>query len=187
MKRQVFSIVFIIIVLLVVSCKPITKISATYCPEYKSENFDRVDISQKRIAIMPLTCDSGLENQLQIIEQEINNSLTSDFNQDNVVFANEVQGKLTAFDLMDPYRDFLERFETDGTINMGLMHQIGELFGVEFLLDIHLSSISRKGYQRAITDIHVESRIWDTEQGKLVWEGREIQIAQSRWGNKTND
>ena len=157
---------------LIISCQPTAKIAATYCPEYRTENFERIQISQGRIAVMPMTCEAGLENQLTMLEQDLNNSLSSDFSQENVVSSDVVYSNLTDLGLANAYWEFIKQYETDGNIDKGLLYQLGDMFDVNFLLDIHLSSIPRKPSQGALIDINVESRIWDTEQGMLVWKGK---------------
>lgn len=163
--------VVVIVSLLAVSCQPITKIAVTYCPNYKSESFEREQLSQRRIIILPMTCDSGLENQLMIFEKEISSNVGLHFGHENVVESNEVTETLHKLGQVSEFVYGTEQIRLRGTIQKDFITLLGSTFDVEYLLTVHLMSVSELKLPKSVTEVNITSNIWSAKHREIVWSG----------------
>ncbi len=169
--KKIIALLYPIAGILILSCEPTIKLARTYHTDYKSEDFERDDISAYGIAVMPIAVDPGLENQAEILEKEISNHLDMNFGEENVVTPDEVAIQLNTASLTHEFDSALNFYRSDGTIPKDILLRVGTAMAVDYLLLLHLTSDFEGITPKSIEEVHVNSCVWSTQQGRVVWGG----------------
>lgn len=162
------------------ACAPKITLVDTSCPGYKSQHFSRSNIETGGIAIMPVLGGDDKEQYRRPMGEALYNELSSTFGRNNVVHSQNVIRVLNEHDLAEEYSSALRNYQHTGIISGGLINNVGNVLGVDYLLYTRLLASRETEYiqtgqsiQRInIDELFVQSQIWDASLGDVVWEGK---------------
>jgi len=162
------------------ACAPTTTIVDTSCPGYKSASFSRGDINHEGVGIMPVLGGDEKEQYRRPMGDALHNHLRNNFGSDMVIHPQDVIRVLNEHDLAEDYSTALRNYQHTGIISGELIQNVGQALEVEYLLYTRLLAsrevdfvYSGNGYQRVdIDELYVQSQVWSTSLGDVVWEGR---------------
>jgi len=171
--------------LILSSCGVQTYIVDTSCPKFKSENFSREMITEKGIGIMPVLGGDDKEEFRRPMGESLNRNMKLEFGSTNVKSTLEVVNKLNEDSLTDEYTSALKNYSATGIIPNKMVQNLGKSLAVDYLLYSRLINEDEKRYFNTsdnflrinivrikVDEIHIQSQIWDTKIGDVVWEGK---------------
>jgi hypothetical protein len=166
--------------LFLTSCGVQTYIVDTSCPKFKSENFSRTMITEKGIGIMPVLGGDDKEEFRRPMGESLNRNMKLEFGSTNVKSTLEVVNKLNEDSLTDEYTSALKNYSATGIIPKKMVQNLGKSLAVDYLLYSRLINDGEyryfnTGYNSVkieVDEIYIQSQIWDTKIGDVVWEGK---------------
>ncbi len=179
MKKTVIILAGLVF-LLFQACAPQITLVDTSCPGYKSELFSRSNIETSGIAIMPVLGGDDKEQYRRPMGEALYNELSETFGKNNVIHSQSVIRVLNEHDLAEEYSSALRNYQHTGIISGTLINNVGNVLEVNYLLYTRLLA----GQETAVIDVgefrqrinidelFVQSQIWDTSIGDVVWEGK---------------
>ena len=163
------------------SCGVQTSIVDTSCPKFKSENFSRAMITEKGIGIMPVLGGDDKEEFRRPMGESLNRNMKLEFGSTNVKSTLEVVNKLNEDSLTDEYTSALKNYTATGIIPKEMVRNLGKSLAVDYLLYSRLINNGEYRYFNTgnynsvkieVDEIYIQSQIWDTKIGDVVWEGK---------------
>ena len=178
--KNLFLALFVFIILLISSCTPTKTIVDTSCPGYKSIDFQKSDIYNNGIGIMPVLGGNEKEQYRRPMGDAITKYMRVEFVSSKVKSPNEVITTLNNNELTDLYTTSLSNYSISGIIPREMVVRLGTALGVDYLLytrllsdtEIGTVSLGNSVQTVSIDEIYVQCQVWDTRIGDVVWEGK---------------
>lgn len=177
MKNLTILIVF---ALIISSCSPKITMVDTSCPGYKSPDLEKEEISEKGIGIMPVLGGAEKEEFRRPMGDAIYSEFRKKFG-DNVKSTRDVISILNENNISDDYSRAIENYVISGVVPKDMVQNLGIALGVNYLLYSRLltareyAQISTGTYTSTtvnIDEFYIQTQIWDTNIGDIVWEGK---------------
>lgn len=177
MKNLTILIVF---ALIISSCSPKITMVDTSCPGYKSPDLKKEEISEKGIGIMPVLGGAEREEFRRPMGDAIYSEFRKKFG-DNVKSTRDVISILNENNISDDYSRAIENYVISGVVPKDMVQNLGIALGVNYLLYSRLltareyAQISTGTYTSTtvnIDEFYIQTQIWDTNIGDVVWEGK---------------
>ncbi len=173
-------LLFCITIFFITSCTPTKTIVDTSCSGYKSVDFGINDISAKRIAIMPILGGDEKEQFRRPMGDAITKYLRIQFGEDKILSPNEVISVLNEKNLSEKYSSAINNYSISGIVPKEMVNQLADALSVGYVLYVRLLSDSELGFVSSgygiqtikVDELYVQSQIWDTRIGDIVWEGK---------------
>jgi hypothetical protein len=171
---------FLILCITFASCTPAFQIADTSCPGYKNVDFSRSDIVSKGLGIMPVLGGDDKEQFRRPMGDEVTKQLRLSFNQSTILSPSQVINILNQRNLSDEYTQAISDYNISGIVPKDMVAHIGQALGVKYLLytkllgdsDVEILNIGSSFQRVQFDEIYVQSQIWSTELGDVVWEGK---------------
>ena len=179
MKTKIIAI-FVILFVGITSCTPTKTFVDTSCPGYKSPEFQKNNLTEGGIGIMPVLGGSEKEQFRRPMGDAIYTALSNRFGRESVLSTKQVISILNDNNLTANYTTAIHDYNTTGIVPKDMVHQIQEVMGVKYLLYLKLLSDSEAAivptgkYTEVIKvdEIYVQCQVWDCSIGDVVWEGK---------------
>lgn len=177
--KNITFLALIPIILFAISCQPTKIVADTSCPGYKSMDFHRNDISNGGIGIMPVLGGGEKEEYRRPMGEEITRYMRYEFGTTKVKSPRQVISILNDAGLASDYASAISLYNTSGIIPQDLLSQIGKVLGVNYLMYVKLLAESdvdysgeTKGYSSTVFELYLQTQVWSTKLGDVVWEGK---------------
>lgn len=164
----------VIAIFLISSCSPSIKVADTSCPVYKSDYFQRNDISDEGLAIMPEIGPNQNELITSNLREEITRAFREEFGEKKIVTPVQVISMLKECGLSEEYMQALAENSPRGMLPRTLMEKAGRNLEVDNLLLVKLlpDSYIQHSKKMQMREIYFQIEVWNAINGELVWKGR---------------
>jgi hypothetical protein len=172
MKEWSISVV-VAIIIITSSCVPSKTIADTCCPKYKSEIFQRDDIANKGLAVMPEIGPNKNQIHSSPLRDEITAVLLDEFDDELIISSSQVIATLNELAVANEYTSAVEELQSSGSLNRDFLSFIGNSVGVDYLLFIKLLPDTYKYFDDKIelSELFVQTQVLSVSSGSIVWEG----------------
>ena len=172
---------FLLIIIISSSCTTTVQTFVdTSCSNYRSPDFNRNDINEKGISIMPVLGGGDKEAYRRPMGDALAEALRNEFEYENINSTQQVISVLNKNNLTENYANAIEQYNISGIVPRNFVQELGSVLKTGYLLytkllaDVDISTIYSMKNAKTITiyELSVESQVWDTELGDVVWEGK---------------
>jgi len=151
---------------------------------YENESFTRTKLFEGGLAVMPVTAGRGVEGYRRPFGVALNNHIV-DYKPKEINFKTleweESMDQLNRAGLTQKYNDAILAYKETAIIDLNLLKELGETFGVRYLLFTELGDFSDEsnyaydwfsgsGYSTRKVGMFAYCNLWDCEEGDIVWE-----------------
>lgn len=177
--RNIFLI--LLSTLFLFSCQPTKTIIDTSCSGYKNIDFSRQALADEGIGIMPVLGGDEKEQYRRPTGDALTKYFREAFGDSKVMSTSQVITTLNDNDLADEYTQALSGYTVSGIVPKNLIAKLGDALGARYLLytrllaDSEVGQISTGSYTSTslqVDEVYVQTQVWDTQLGDVVWEGK---------------
>ncbi|HQE50020.1 MAG TPA: hypothetical protein PKV93_11820 [Fervidobacterium sp.] len=170
MKRSKIRFVGVLLLaLLLVGCR--SRNSATI-NTYTDPSFTKGSI--KRIAVFPMANFRAAQGEARTLERQISQSIQRLDPGISVIGPSEATAAINEHGLADKWAEFLRNYTSSGIPNTELLFQIGDLLGVDAIIQGELVNVLQRDGDYALylglTTVTVRYSLFGTDSGLLLWE-----------------
>ncbi len=139
---------------------------------YVDPSFDGTNLN--RIAIFPIKNTKIAPSEAQQLNRDISQAISQRKSSIVIVSSAEVIDILNQKGLADDWARFIDNYNSSGVPNSSLLKKIGEVLGVDALLQGEIVNIQQMdgayGRNKGTTRVTVRYSMMGTSSGKLLWE-----------------
>lgn len=181
MDRLTKTFTFLVLLSVMNSCAPTKTVVDTSCPGYKSVDFDRNQLSEEGVGILPVLGGDNKEQYRRPMGDALTTAFRSSFGRDKVLSPGMVRSTLNDNGLSEDYSTAIQSYQTSGIVPRNLVMSLGKALGVRYLLYTKLLADSEVSLRQStytttvayqIDELYVQCQVWDTQIGDVVWEGK---------------
>lgn len=170
----------LILLLFVVSCKTAKTLVDISCPTYRNVEFIRDEISKQGICVLPVLGNNENELFRRSVSEAISVNMKQEFDSHMVKTPSEFISVLNSDNLSSDYSNSINNYISSGVVPKEFVNKIGKSLSVKYFLytrlisnyDIGSIDNGKYSYPIKIDDIYMQSQVWDSEIGDVVWEGK---------------
>ena len=175
-----YNYLLLLIAFILSSCGVTTSIVDTSCQKYKSDSFSKAMITQKGIGILPVLGADDRPGLTRITTEALNRNMKLAYGNTPVKATTEVLSKMYENNLSQEYNAALIKYATTDSLSKKVLEQLGQSLSVNYILTSRLGNDQQYNYldinnqnkgNAAIDEMFLQSQVWDTKTGQVVWEG----------------
>lgn len=175
-----YNNLLLLIAFILSSCGVTTSIVDTSCQKYKSDSFSKAMITQKGIGILPVLGADDRPGLTRITTEALNRNMKLAYGNTPVKATTEVLSKMYENNLSQEYNAALIKYATTDSLSKKVLEQLGQSLSVNYILTSRLGNEQQYNYldinnqnkgNAAIDEMFLQSQVWDTKTGQVVWEG----------------
>jgi len=151
---------------------------------YEAESFSRTELYEGGLAVLPVTAGRGVEGYRRPFGQFLDHYIIA-YKPNEVNFNTleweESLERLNKSGLTQKYNDAILAYKETAIIDYNLLKEVGETFGVRYLLFTELGDFSDEsnynydwfsgsGYSTRTVGMFAFCSLWDCEKGDVIWE-----------------
>ena len=169
-----YNYLLLLIAFILSSCGVTTSIVDTSCQKYKSDSFSKAMITQKGIGILPVLGGDDQVGLRRITGEALDRNMKLAYGNTPVKATTEVLSKMYENNLSQEYNDALIKYATTDSLSKKVLEQLGQSLTVNYILTSRLGN--NEEYEKLnkkipINEMFLQSQVWDTKTGQVVWEG----------------
>jgi hypothetical protein len=175
-----YNYLLLLIAFILSSCRVTISIVDTSCQKYKSDSFSKAMITQKGIGILPVLGADDRPGLTRITIEALNRNMKLAYGNTPVKATTEVLSKMYETNLSQEYNAALMKYASTDSLSKNMLEQLGQSLSVNYILTSRLGNDQQynsldinnqnKG-NAAIDEMFLQSQVWDTKTGQVVWEG----------------
>jgi hypothetical protein len=175
-----YNYLLLIIAFILSSCGVTTSIVDTSCQKYKSDSFSKAMITQKGIGILTVLGADDRPGLTRITTEALNRNMKLAYGNTPVKATTEVLSKMFENNLSQEYNAALIKYATTDSLSKKVLEQLGQTLSVNYIMTSRLGNDQQYNYldinnqnkgNAAIDEMFLQSQVWDTKTGQVVWEG----------------
>jgi hypothetical protein len=175
-----YNNLLLLIAFILSSCGVTTSIVDTSCQKYKSDSFSKAMITQKGIGILPVLGADDRPGLTRITTEALNRNMKLAYGNTPVKATTEVLSKMYETNLSQEYNAALIKYATTDSLSKNMLEQLGQSLSVNYILtsrlwkDEEYENLNKKNPNKEkipIDEMFLQSQVWDTKTGQVVWEG----------------
>lgn len=175
-----YNYLLLIIAFILSSCGVTTSIVDTSCQKYKSDSFSKAMITQKGIGILTVLGADDRPGLTRITTEALNRNMKLAYGNTPVKATTEVLSKMYENNLSQEYNAALIKYATTDSLSKKVLEQLGQTLSVNYIMTSRLGNDQQYNYldinnqnkgNAAIDEMFLQSQVWDTKTGQVVWEG----------------
>ena len=175
-----YNYLLLLIAFILSSCGVTTSIVDTSCQKYKSNSFSKAMITQKGIGILPVLGADDRPGLTQLTTEALNRNMKVASGNTPVKATTEVLSKMYENNLSQEYNAALIKYATTDSLSKNMLEQLGQSLSVNYILtsrlwkDEEYENLNKKIPNKEkipIDEMFLQSQVWDTKTGQVVWEG----------------
>lgn len=175
-----YNYLLLLIAFILSSCGVTTSIVDTSCQKYKSDSFSKAMITQKGIGILPVHGADDRPGLTRITTEALNRNMKLAYGNTPVKATTEVLSKMYENNLSQEYNAALIKYATTDSLSKNILEQLGQSLSVNYILtsrlwkDEEYDNLNKKIPNKEkipIDEMFLQSQVWDTKTGQVVWEG----------------
>ncbi len=169
-----YNYLLLIIAFILSSCGVTTSIVDTSCQKYKSDSFSKAMITQKGIGILPVLGGDDQVGLRRITGEALDRNMKLAYGNTPVKATTEVLSKMYETNLSQEYNAALIKYASTDSLSKKVLEQLGQSLSVNYILTSRLGK--NEEYEKLnkkipINEMFLQSQVWDTKTGQVVWEG----------------
>ena len=169
-----YNYLLLLIAFILSSCDVTTSIVDTSCQKYKSDSFSKAMITQKGIGILPVLGGDDQVGLRRITGEALDRNMKLAYGNTPVKATTEVLSKMYENNLSQEYNAALIKYATTDILSKKVLEQLGQSLSVNYILTSRLGK--NEEYEKLnkkipINEMFLQSQVWDTKTGQVVWEG----------------
>ena len=182
MNRIKLIIVLTAATLSLVACKPAKQVVDTSCPGYRNVDFNRSQISDGGLAVMPVLGGIDKEQYRRPVGDAITSELRREFGDSIILSPSQVGYALNEDKLSTEYNQAISGYQTSGIVPKEIISKVGQSLNTRYILTTKLlSDYESNAFYDASTglsvnievvELYVFCQVWDTKLSDVVWEGK---------------
>ncbi len=175
-----YNYLLLLIAFILSSCRVTTSIVDTSCQKYKSDSFSKAMITQKGIGILPVHGGDDQVGLRRITGEALDRNMKLAYGNTPVKATTEVLSKMYENNLSQEYNAALIKYASTDSLSKNILEQLGQSLSVNYILtsrlgnDQQYNSLDINNQNKsnaAIDEMFLQSQVWDTKTGQVVWEG----------------
>jgi len=175
-----YNYLLLLIAFILSSCRVTISIVDTSCQKYKSDSFSKAMITQKGIGILPVLGADDRPGLTRITIEALNRNMKLAYGNTPVKATTEVLSKMYETNLSQEYNAALIKHATTDSLSKNMLEQLGQSLSVNYILtsrlwkDEEYENLNKKIPNKEkipIDEMFLQSQVWDTKTGQVVWEG----------------
>ena len=152
--------------------------------QHRSITLESGDLQRGGIAFITPSSITGREEDRQSLALTFANTLMTDYPDIRIVGLPETLSAINQANLTSEYKTMFNEYKDTGIFNQETLRKIGEITGVRYLAQLKLAGFQQESSGRwgvlglriietKRANIRVFMQIWDSQQGRIAWEGLE--------------
>ena len=175
-----YNYLLLLIAFILSSCGVTTSIVDTSCQKYKSDSFSKAMLTQKGIGILPVLGGDDQVGLRRITGEALDRNMKLAYGNTPVKATTEVLSKMYENNLSQEYNAALIKYATTDSLSKKVLEQLGQSLSVNYILtsrlwkDEEYDNLNKKIPNKEkipIDEMFLQSQVWDTKTGQVVWEG----------------